>query len=339
MSFEVRIAGSAIAFDCGADESILDAAERAGFALPYSCRKGLCHSCEGSLVAGAVRVRSRQVTGTADAVLMCQARPCGHVEIAPRRIERCAPPLRKTLTATVFRVVRPAPDISVLSLRFANGVRAKFRAGQYLQVLLADGDRRNFSLANPPHDNDGAELHIRHVPQGRFSAGILAGLAPGCRLVVELPFGEFFLRQAEAPAILLATGTGFAPIKSMLEAALRRGERRRMRLYWGGRTKSDLYMLDRVAKWQDRAPWFSFVPILSTPSPEWKGRTGLVHRAALEDNPDMRNVELYACGNPRMISAARKEFSEAAGLPKACFYADAFVASGRSELAEGGSGT
>jgi NAD(P)H-flavin reductase/ferredoxin len=334
MSFEVRISGGDIAFGCAAAESILDAAERAGFSLPYSCRKGVCHTCEGSLVAGEVRVRGRQVTGKADAVLMCQARPCSHVEIAPKRIERRAPPLRKTLTATVFRVAQPARDISILTLRFANGVRARFQAGQYLQVLLHDGDRRNFSLANPPHNNDGAELHIRHVRGGRFSEGILAGLKAGDRLVVELPFGEFFLRPAEVPAILLATGTGLAPIKSILEGALRRGERRPMRLYWGGRTKSDLYMLDRVTKWQDRTPWFSFVPILSRPGAEWKQRTGLVHRAALEDNQDMTNVEVYACGNPQMISAARKEFGEAAGLPEARFYADAFVASGRSELAE-----
>ena len=334
MSFEVRVSGRDIAFDCAADESILDAAERSGFSLPYSCRKGVCHTCEGSLVAGEVRVRSQQVTGKADAVLMCQARPCSHVEIAPKRIDRRVPPLRKTLTATVFRVVRSAADISILTLRFANGVRARFQAGQYLQILLPDGDRRNFSLANPPHDNDGAELHIRHLPGGRFSEGILAQLGPGDRLVVELPFGEFFLRPAEAPAILLATGTGFAPIKSILQGALRRGERRPLRFYWGGRTKSDLYMLDRVAKCQDRTPWFSFVPILSRPSTEWQGRTGLVHRAALEDHPDMTNVEVYACGNPQMISAARKEFAEAAGLPEARFYADAFVASGRSELAE-----
>jgi NAD(P)H-flavin reductase/ferredoxin len=334
MSFEVRVSGCDIAFDCAAHESILDAAERAGFSLPYSCRKGVCHTCEGSLVAGEVRVRSRQIMGKVDAVLMCQARPCSHVEIAPRRIERRAPPLRKTLTATVFRVVRPAPDISILTLRFANGVRARFQAGQYLQVLLPDGDRRNFSLANPPHANDGAELHIRHIPGGRFSQGILTELGPGDRLVVELPFGEFFLRQAQAPAILLATGTGFAPIKSILEGAMRRGERRPMRLYWGARSKSDLYMLDRVAKWQDRTPWFSFVPMISRPSLEWKGRTGLVHRVALEDNPDMANVEVYACGNPQMISAARKEFAEAAGLPEARFYADAFVASGTTDLAE-----
>jgi NAD(P)H-flavin reductase/ferredoxin len=331
MSFHVRVAGSEIAFDCAADESILDAAERAGFSIPHSCRNGVCNTCEGALVAGEVQIRGRHLVGKADAVLMCQARPCSNVDIAPKRIERCAPPLRKTLTTTVYRVARPTPDVTVLTLRFPIGVRAKFRAGQYLQVLMPDGDRRNFSMANPPHDNDGVELHIRHIPGGRFSQGLLATLRPGDKLVVALPFGQFFLREAEVPAILLATGTGFAPIKSIIEGVLRRGTRRPMRLYWGGRSRDDLYMLDRVAKWVDRAPWLSFVPVLSQARGHWTGRTGLLHRVVLEENPDMTDLEVYACGNPLMIAAAQRDFSREAGLPKARFYADAFVASGRSE--------
>ncbi len=333
MSFQVRVADRDIAFACAADESILDAAERAGFSIPYSCRKGVCHTCEGALVAGEVQVRSRRIVGRSGAVLMCQARPCSDVEIAPKRIEKRTPPLRKTLTASVYRLARPAADVSVLTLRFANGVRAKFQAGQYLQVLLPDGDRRNFSMANPPHDNDGVELHIRHISGGRFSEAVLARIEPRDKLVVELPFGQFFLREAKMPAILLATGTGFAPIKSIVEDALRRGNSRPMRLYWGGRRRDDLYMLDRVAKWVERAPWLSFVPVLSQAGSHWPGRTGLVHRAALEENPDMREVEVYACGNPLMIAAAREDFGRDAGLPEARFYADAFVPSGRSEPA------
>ena len=333
MSFHVRVADSEIAFSCASDESILDAAERAGFSIPYSCRKGVCNTCEGALVAGEVLVRGRCVAGKVDAVLMCQARPCSDVDIAPKRIETSAPPLRKILTATVFRLARPAPDVSLLTLRFANGVRARFQAGQYLQVLMPDGDRRNFSMANAPNDNDGVELHIRRIPGGRFSEVVLATLRPGDKLGVELPFDQFYLREAATPAILLATGTGFAPIKSIIEGALRRGARRPTRLYWGGRRRDDLYLLDRVAKWADRAPWFSVVPVLSEGGGDWKGRTGLVHRAVLEDNPDMENVDVYACGNPLMIAAARKEFGKEARLPEARFCADAFVASGRSELA------
>jgi len=333
MSFQVRVADHDIAFACAANESVLDAAERAGFSIPYSCRKGVCHTCEGTLVAGEVQVRSRLVAGRSSAVLMCQARPRSDVEVAVRRIEPSVPPLRKTLTASLYRLARPTPDVSVLTLRFANGVRAKFQAGQYLQVLLPDGDRRNFSMANPPHDNDGVELHIRRIAGGRFSEAVLARIGPRDKLVVELPFGQFFLRETEMPAILLATGTGFAPIKSIVEDASRRGNSRPMRLYWGGRRRDDLYMLDRVAKWVERVPWLSFVPVLSQAGSQWKGRTGLVHRVALEENPDMREVEVYACGNPLMIAAARKDFAREAGLPEARFYADAFVPSGRSEPA------
>ena len=333
MTIHVRVAGHEIAFDCAADETILDAAERAGFSLPYSCRKGVCNTCEGALASGEVQIRSRRIAGKNDSVLMCQARPRSDVAIAPRRIEKSAPLLRKTLTATVYRIARPAPDVCLLTLRFANGVRAKFQAGQYLQVLMAGGDRRNFSLANPPHDNDCVELHIRHVPGGRFSEHLLATIRAGDKLTVELPFGQFFLREAERPAILMATGTGFAPIKSIIERALRRGDRRRpMRLYWGGRTRHDLYMADRAAKWADRALWFTFVPVLSHADHDWKGRTGLVHRVVLEDNPDMSNVDVYACGNRLMIAAARRDFGKEAGLPEARFYSDAFVASGRSEI-------
>jgi CDP-4-dehydro-6-deoxyglucose reductase/3-phenylpropionate/trans-cinnamate dioxygenase ferredoxin reductase subunit len=331
MIFHVRVTGREIAFDCAADETILDAAERAGLSLPYSCRRGVCNTCEGGLASGEVQVRGREIAGKYASVLMCQARPRSDVEIAPRRVEKRVPQPRKTLAATVYRIARPAPDVWILVLRFANGVRAKFQAGQYLQVLMAGGDRRNFSLANPPHDNDSVELHIRHVPGGRFSERLLATIKVGDKLTVELPFGQFFLREADRPAILLATGTGFAPIKSIIEEALRLGEQRRpMRLYWGGRTRHDLYMADRVAKWADRAGWFTFVPVLSHADDDWRGRTGVLHRAVLEDHPDMSDVEVYACGNPLMIAAARRDFSKEAGLPEARFYSDAFVASGRS---------
>jgi CDP-4-dehydro-6-deoxyglucose reductase/3-phenylpropionate/trans-cinnamate dioxygenase ferredoxin reductase subunit len=332
MSFQVQIRGSggAIAFTCNAEETVLDAAERAGYAIPYSCRKGVCNTCACPLLEGEVDVRGRgRVAGPAADVLICQARPRTDVVIAPRRIETSAPPQRKSLVATVYRMSRPVPDVAVLSLRFPAGVRARFRAGQHLQVVMPDGARRNYSMANPPHENDGVELHIRRVPGGRFSEGVLDALSPGARLAVELPFGQFFLREDPAvPAILLATGTGFAPIKSMIEDALKRGDRRRLQLYWGARRRGDLYMPERIERWAARALSFSFVPVLSEASGDWRGRTGLVHRAVLEDHPDLAQAEVYACGNPAMIAAAREDFCRQGGLPEARFYADAFVPSG-----------
>ncbi|HWE16176.1 MAG TPA: 2Fe-2S iron-sulfur cluster-binding protein [Hyphomicrobiaceae bacterium] len=335
MSFQVRISGQEIAFACNGDETILVAAERAGYSIPYSCRKGVCNTCECPLISGELEVRGRgRVVGPTKDVLICQAHPCTDVEILPKRIETSAPPLRKSLVAIVYRIARPAPEVVVLTLRFPAGVRAKFRAGQYLRVMMPDGDRRNYSMANPPHENDGVELHIRHVPGGRFSEGVLAGLAPGSKLTVELPYGQFFLRgQSTVPAIFVATGTGFAPIKSIVEDMLKRGDRRPMRLYWGGRARIDLYMLDRVEKWAARMDAFSFVPVLSEASDDWQGRTGPVHRAVLEDNPDLARVEVYACGNPLMIAAAKEDFCIEAGLPEEHFYSDAFVPSGSPDVA------
>ena len=328
MIYQVRVANTDIAFPCASDESVLDAAERAGFAIPYSCRKGVCNTCEGELIAGEVTQPGKgPVRGKSAAVLMCRAQPRSDLEILPKRIERREPPVRKILKATVFRLTRPAPDVAILNLRFAIGIRAKFKAGQYLQIVLPDGERRNFSLANAPHANDGAELHIRHIPGGRFSETVLAAIKLGDKLDVELPYGDFFVRDdSHAPIILLASGTGFAPIKSIVEDALKRGNSRPMRLYWGARKRDDLYLLDLPQKWTGRASWLSFEPVLSEPDGKWRGRTGLVHQAIMDDYADLSDVEVYACGNPLMIAAAQDGFIRRR-LPERHFYSDAFVQS------------
>jgi NAD(P)H-flavin reductase/ferredoxin len=332
MTFQVKVAERAIAFPCEGTETVLEAAERNGFSIPYSCRKGVCNTCEAGLLSGEADLgRKGVVSGPDPAVLLCRAKPRSDLEIVPRRIEVRDPVARKTFTVNVLRLMRPTCDVAVLQLRLPAGNRVKFKAGQYLQILMADGDRRNFSMANPPHENDGVQLHIRHVPGGRFSEGVLSELEAGSKLRIELPFGEFFLRDgSKKPAILLATGTGFSPIKSMVEYALKRGSKRSMALYWGARRREDIYMADLPQKWIARAPWFTFVPVLSEQE-SWDGRGGLVHRAVLEDHPDLSGYEVYACGNPFMIEAAQKEFAQQAGLPIGEFFSDAFVPSGDAE--------
>jgi NAD(P)H-flavin reductase/ferredoxin len=330
MKHRVTIAGRDIAFDCEEGETILDAAQRAGFELPYSCRKGVCATCEGRLVAGEVETgrdeAPRPLAGPAEGVMFCRARPRSRLEIAPTRVERRDPLARRTLSATVFRIERPTADVALVHLRFPAGVKVPFKAGQYLQVLLEDGERRNFSMANPPAEKDGAQLHIRHVPGGRFSETVLARLEAGQKLTVELPFGDFFLREGgDHPIILVATGTGFAPIKSIIEDALKRGVRRRMVLYWGARTPADLYRADLPARWVARHPHFAFVPVVSEAAPGWTGRTGLVHQAVLDDHPSLAQHQVYACGNPAMVAAARRAFVAQAALPPQEIYCDAFV--------------
>ncbi|MGI4812759.1 MAG: FAD-binding oxidoreductase [Janthinobacterium lividum] len=325
MSYQIQIAASDIAFECGGDETVLDAAERAGYALPYSCRKGVCATCEGGLAAGhGVSSVQGLIEAPAERVLLCCMRPASNLTIAPRKIEKREPMPRKTLDATVLRITQPADDVSVLQLRFAAGVRAKFRAGQYLQVHLDAENRRNYSMANPPHQNDGVQLHVRHVPGGRFSDARLKELAAGQKLRLELPFGEFFFRDdSNKPALLLATGTGFAPLKSIVEDAIKRKLPRPLYLYWGARRLQDLYLDELPAKWAE-AGALRYVPVLSEADDGWSGRRGFVHEAVLEDHPSLADFQVYACGNPSMTAAARAGCI-AAGLPEDEFLSDAFV--------------
>jgi len=333
MTFNVHVAGSGIAFGCTPETTILDAAQAAGYAIPYSCRNGVCGSCKGRVARGSVVV-ARALDGISAVereegyTLFCQARPSSDLEIAPRQIGRIDPNARKLVTAKIYRIERPTDDVAVLQLRFPAGTRVKFKAGQYLQVVLEDGERRSFSMANPPQQSDGAQLHIRVVPGGRFSEQVLPALAPGKTLRVELPHGDFFLREdSTRPAVFVASGTGFAPIKSILEDAFRRGVDREMVLYWGARKAKDLYLADVPAKWADERPAFRFVPVLSEPGPAdaWTGRTGFVHRAVMEDFPSLAGREIYACGVPAMINAARRDFEAERGLPPDDFHCDAFV--------------
>lgn len=330
MTFRIAIEATDISFPCEADESVLDAAHRAGYEIPYSCRKGVCATCEGRLIDGTALVGGsgpmRTLEGAQDAVTLCQTWPRSDLIMAPRRIERFDPDARKTLTANVFRLARPAPDVAVLHLRFPAGMKVKFRAGQYMQVILPDGERRSFSMANPPSEKDGVQLHVRQIPGGRFSEGILATLKPGDKLQIELPFGDFFLREdSDKPIVFVATGTGFAPIKSILEDALRRGSARDIVLYWGARAEADLYLQELPRKWAEQYTNFRFVPVLSEGDATWTGRRGLVHEEVLADLPDLAGHQVYACGNPLMVEACRGEFVAQAGLHTSEIYCDAFV--------------
>jgi CDP-4-dehydro-6-deoxyglucose reductase len=315
VSYQINIAASDISFGCNDGESVLDAAERAGFALPYSCRKGVCSECQGGVV---------NAEGITEKALLCCVRPSADMTIAPRKIEKRERIVRKKLDASVFRITQAAPDVTVLQLRLPTGVRAKFRAGQYLQIHLDDETVRNYSMANPPHQSDGVHLHVRHVPGGRFSDGVLKELAVGKKLRIELPYGEFFFRdESQKPVILVATGTGFAPVKSIVEDAIKRKLARPLKLYWGARGKQDLYLADLAQKWHEEGH-VEFIPVLSDPHDDWTGRTGLVHRAVLADHPLLAEHQVYACGNPAMTTAARDEFTQA-GLPEDEFFCDAFV--------------
>src|ERR1700744_3847162 len=277
MSYQISVDQTDIAFPCEAGETVLDAAERAGYSMPYYCRKGICSTCDAELCLCGLTVGGKQDEGPASGVLLCRATPRTDIVIHPKRINRHDPSARKKITAKVYRVSRPADDVYTLLLRFPAGIRARFGAGQYLRVAMPDGDTRNFSMANAPRESDGVQLHIRRIPGGQFSE-VLATLQKGDRLSVEIPFGEFYLRTGtERPVICLATGTGFAPIKSIIEDLIARGSSRPVHLYWGGRRRQDLYMASLADKWTARAQWLTFTPVLSEPDAHSRGGTGPLH--------------------------------------------------------------
>lgn len=328
MPYSIDVEGTEHEFEVEPGETLLDAAERQGLALPYSCRKGVCNTCRGRLVAGNAGVRGKgDVTGPADGVLFCQTRPQSDLTIAPSAIHKVDPVSRKTVQARIRSKAHVAPDVVRLTLRFPIGTRVPFEAGQYLRVTFDQGQTRNFSMANAPRRNDGCELHIRIVPGGRFSERALADLQEGDTLEVELPFGNFAVdRTSQVPAILLAGGTGFAPIASIVRAQIADHTRRPMHLYWGARTEEGLYDLGTARKWEAAHDWLRLTPVLSEPGPGWNGRTGLVHEAVLADRPDLSGVEVFACGAPGMIEAAERDFTGRGGLSPDAFLADAFVA-------------
>ena len=325
MAFTIRVADSDIAFPCDPGTTILDAARLAGYEMPYSCLRGACASCRGLIRSGEFDTPYPEDVY----ILFCQTRPKSDLVIAPREIRRIDPAAKSTIDAKVLRVTDGADDVKIVQLRFPAGVRVKFKAGQYLDVILADGARRSFSMANAPQQSDVAVLHVRVIPGGRFSGEVLPTLKQGDVLRVELPSGDFWLREGEKPLVFVASGTGFAPVKSILEDVFRKAGSgavaRPMTLYWGARAKKDLYMADLPEKWAAQHANFRFFPVLSEPDADWVGRTGFVHRAVMEDYATLAGCEVYACGVTAMVEAARRDFTLQRYLPENDFYCDAFV--------------
>jgi CDP-4-dehydro-6-deoxyglucose reductase len=227
---------------------------------------------------------------------------------------------------------KAADDVMVVKLQLPAADPFRYYAGQYLEFIMRDGRRRSYSMACPPTQDNLVELHIRHMPGGAFTDHVFGAGDTQMKLReiqrVEGPFGSFFLREdSDKPIVFLASGTGFAPIKAIIERMIASGSTRKSVLYWGGRRPADLYMSAMAEQWAETLPWFSFVPVISDALPEdgWTGRGGFVHQAVLQDFADMSGVQVYACGAPVMVESARRDFAGQAGLPEDEFYADAFT--------------
>ncbi|QOJ24738.1 MAG: CDP-6-deoxy-delta-3,4-glucoseen reductase [Gammaproteobacteria bacterium] len=341
MSHQIIIQPSGHAFRAEPGETILEAALREGYSLPYGCRNGSCGICKGKIIQGEVAYGSyseetlTEEEKRAGYALFCCASPLTDVVIECHEIGATKDIEIKTLPCRVQSLELVAPDVMIISLKLPANQRLQFLAGQYIDILLKDGKRRSFSLANAPHDDDLLQLHVRNYPGGAFTEHVFAQMKVKDMLRFTGPLGSFFLRDApdDTAVIFLASGTGFAPIKSILEhifyQANIRNEKRKIALYWGARTKADLYLMDLAESWQQLHDNFTFIPVLSEPlaSDNWQGRMGLVHEAVMQDHQSLEKYQVYACGVPAMVKAAYHDFTSYRHLPKDAFFSDVFTPS------------
>lgn len=331
MSFQIKLQGTDISFVCQPGQTILDAALKSGISLPYSCRKGICGNCAGSVTEGNIQPHGslpfRHDNCAEGQVLFCGCEPSTDLVIQPTSWKRSEDGAPKTFTARVYRNELAAPDVSVLQLRLPAGKKIKFRAGQYLLIRMEDGSSRSYSMANAPHESDGVTLHIRHVPGGYFSSRV-STLKPGDTLDIELPYGHVDLdEQDNRPVVFVAGGTGFAPVKSILDGLLKKKAQRQLALIWGARDPSGLYMQSAVEKWQKFWPDFQFVPAVNTVPTTSDGNSYFVGRAdealACRFN-DLNNHIIYICGSPGMVEAVRQTALSCGASPKD-IHTDSFV--------------
>ena len=336
MTFTITVEPSGRSFNTLPDEPILTGGIRQGIGLPYGCKDGACGSCKCKLLSGRVthgphQAKALSADEEADGyVLTCCGVAQSDVVLESRQVtEIGAFPIKK-MPVRVSSLERASHDVIVLKLQLPAADAFQYRAGQYVEFLLRDGDRRSYSMANAPHTQAAGpsmELHIRHMPGGKFTDQVFGSMKEKDILRIEGPYGSFYLREdSDKPIVLLASGTGFAPIKAILQHMHHQGIHRPATLYWGGRRPADLYQSAWIEAQLAAMPNLHYVPVISDALPEdgWTGRTGFVHSAVLQDMPDLSGHEVYACGAPIVVESARRDYL-AAGLPEEVFFADSFT--------------
>ena len=333
--FEISVQPSGRTFTALPGETMLAAGIRAGVGMPYGCKDGACGSCKCKKLEGTVTHGPHQSKALSDEeeangfVLTCCGVAQSPVVLESRQVtEEGAFAIRKMPTR-VSLMEKVSPDVMLIKLQLPANDGFTYHAGQYIEFILRDGARRSYSMANAPHTlSAGLELHIRHMPGGKFTDHVFGAMKEKEILRIEGPYGSFFLREdSEQAMVLLASGTGFAPLKALIEQMQFKGITRPATLYWGGRRPSDLYMDAWVKTKLAEMPNLRYVPVVSDALPEdgWTGRTGFVHQAVLQDLPDLSAYQVYACGAPIVVDSARAAYTGQAGLPADAFFADSFT--------------
>ncbi len=317
-------------FQINATDALLQGAINHGINFPYGCRQGFCGKCKAVILAGEVRYDGdtlpkgispeEQADGMA---LLCQCKAKSDVVLAVAELDSVSDIACKTLPCKVEKITRLNHDVAQIFLKIPGAETLQYLAGQYIDLIHPEFEPRAFSIANAPSNSSLIELHVRLVDDGKFTHFVFNELAEKSLLKIEGPKGDFYLRENQTnPIILVAGGTGFAPVKAIIEHAIATEIPREIHLYWGVRDTMDFY-LNLPEKWSAEHPNIHFTPVLSEPNATWKGATGYVHQRILQDFSDLGNCEIYACGPPAMVKAAAQTFAEKGMNPKQ-FFSDAF---------------
>jgi len=329
MRHRVKIKPSEHQFYVESNETVLDAALRQGINLRYGCRNGACGSCKGTLLAGDIHYDEEPMALTEDEqeqnqVLFCAAHVDSELVIEVEEVDLDSAIELKTLPCRVHEMNHLADDVMQIFIKLPASERLQFLPGQYIDILLEDGRHRSFSIANAPHNDEFLELHIRLVEGGLFTPKVFNSMQNKDLLRIEGPHGSFFFHEdSNKDILLIAGGTGFAPLKGIIEHLLSEKITRPIVLYWGVRSEADLYMSKQAEKWAAQHSNITFVPVLSDAGENWSGRTGYVHEAVLADFDDLSIFDIYTCGPPAMIKAAEQTFQEK-GMNKNQFFYDSF---------------
>ena len=337
VTFNVTVLPSNRSFTVLADEPILTAGIRQGVAMPYGCKDGACGSCKCKMLEGKVVHGTHQPKAlsaeeeAAGYILTCCGKPQSDIVLESRQVTSADAFPIKRMPSRVLSLEKKSHDVMVVQLQLPASDTMQYKAGQYIEFILRDGARRSYSMASAPHiaaETKTLKLHIRHMPGGKFTDHVFGEMKEKEIQRIEGPFGSFYLREdSQKPMILLASGTGFAPIKAMLQHMQHTGSTRPAVLYWGGRRPADLYMHDWVLAQVAAMPNLTYVPVVSNavPEDEWTGRTGFVHQAVIADFPDLSAYQVYACGAPIVVDSAQADFVKLCQLPEDEFYADSFI--------------
>lgn len=326
MTFKITLHPANIAFPIQPNETILDAALKHGYMLPFSCREGMCGVCKGRVSQGSVdhgRAQGsvlNQAERAAGMVLFCCAMPESDLTIEYREVNPLQNITVRILPCRVEKMDRVAGDMLILYLRLPANERLQFLAGQHIDILMGNGEQRSFSLGNAPHNNELLELHVRRNPGGTFTHYVFTQLKERSILRIKGPLGNFYLRDSAKPAILMAGGMGIVPIKSIIEEALYAGIKRAIHLYCGIDKLDELYLLALTKQWEARGILVTLVLLEPIAENQWKGKTGSIHQAVMEDYRDLSGYQVYACAGPEIVEGAKRDFVALRGLPEEAFF-------------------